>query len=249
MSTETVTDNQLTDVRPLVESLIDESLAVLKKDRDREVVIKRHGLKQHQPHTLEQIGSELGITRERVRQIEKAAFSRIREQAEHDHELHGAIVSQLDTAGGILQLARLLDTLSLTSDEEANLTYLVRVMPDIELIEHNDELHPVVTLIDPYSKDVVMTLHRDLQSAAKNYGKPLKFDKLVAVVDGPHSRVALEELAQASCDSPQRCRRFRHPHRPACSLDAISKEILGSPPRQALVQNFSLPPSKRDEDK
>ncbi len=198
MSTETVTDNQLTDVRPLVESLIDESLAVLKKDRDREVVIKRHGLKQHQPHTLEQIGSELGITRERVRQIEKAAFSRIREQAEHDHELHGAIVAQLDTAGGILQLARLLDTLSLSSNEEANVTYLVRVMPDIELIEHNDELYPVVTLLDPYSKDVVMSLHRDLQSAAKNYGKPLKFDKLVAVVDGPHSRVALEELAQAS---------------------------------------------------
>ena len=77
MSIQAMPDTTTIDVRPLVESLIDESLRVLKKDRDREVVAKRHGLKNFQPHTLEQIGSELGITRERVRQIEKAAFQNI----------------------------------------------------------------------------------------------------------------------------------------------------------------------------
>ncbi len=60
-----------------LDELIATSLAHLKKDRDREILIKRHGIDATSPQTLEQIGSSLGITRERVRQIERAALTRI----------------------------------------------------------------------------------------------------------------------------------------------------------------------------
>ena len=77
-----VNNSTAAPLRDLVDTLIDESLSLLKKDRDREVVAKRHGIKSHKPHTLEQIGSQLDITRERVRQIEMAALARLRHTIE-----------------------------------------------------------------------------------------------------------------------------------------------------------------------
>ncbi len=47
-------------------------------ERDRRVVALRFGLSDGVPHTLDEIGHEFGLTRERIRQIEKAALSRLR---------------------------------------------------------------------------------------------------------------------------------------------------------------------------
>ena len=47
-------------------------------DRERTVVTLRFGLGAEEPLTLERIGSRLGLTRERVRQIESAALEHLR---------------------------------------------------------------------------------------------------------------------------------------------------------------------------
>jgi len=47
-------------------------------DRERTVVTLRFGLGGEEPLTLERIGARLGLTRERVRQIESAALQRLR---------------------------------------------------------------------------------------------------------------------------------------------------------------------------
>jgi RNA polymerase primary sigma factor len=46
--------------------------------RDQQVLALRFGLRGSRPHTLEEVGSQLGVTRERVRQIEARALARIR---------------------------------------------------------------------------------------------------------------------------------------------------------------------------
>ena len=46
-------------------------------DRDRRVLELRYGLGGEEPHTLEHIGRRLGITRERVRQIEVESLARL----------------------------------------------------------------------------------------------------------------------------------------------------------------------------
>jgi RNA polymerase primary sigma factor len=45
--------------------------------REREVLVLRYGLADHEPKTLEEIGRRLGLTRERVRQIEVEALRRL----------------------------------------------------------------------------------------------------------------------------------------------------------------------------
>ena len=49
----------------------------IKKTRDKDVLIARHGLNGEHPRTLEEIGRELKVTRERVRQIEKSAIKKL----------------------------------------------------------------------------------------------------------------------------------------------------------------------------
>ena len=50
--------------------------------RERQVIEMRHGLEDGIQHTLEQIGVALGVTRERVRQIESRALEKLREHTE-----------------------------------------------------------------------------------------------------------------------------------------------------------------------
>ena len=53
------------------------SLNIIEQDREREIISRRFGL-EGQKETLEQIGDMLSITRERVRQLEKAILIRLR---------------------------------------------------------------------------------------------------------------------------------------------------------------------------
>jgi RNA polymerase primary sigma factor len=46
--------------------------------REREVLEMRFGLKDGQAHTLEEVGQEFGVTRERIRQIEAKALRKLR---------------------------------------------------------------------------------------------------------------------------------------------------------------------------
>ena len=52
------------DVREHVDHWLDEL-----SDKQREVVVRRFGLRGHESATLEEVGAEIGLTRERVRQI------------------------------------------------------------------------------------------------------------------------------------------------------------------------------------
>jgi RNA polymerase primary sigma factor len=49
--------------------------------RERTVIERRFGLLGRTPQTLEQVGTELGLTRERIRQIESRALAKLRHLA------------------------------------------------------------------------------------------------------------------------------------------------------------------------
>ena len=59
---------------------IDKMLKTL-NPREERIIRLRYGLEDNIIHTLEEIGKEYGITRERVRQIEVRAIRRLRHPA------------------------------------------------------------------------------------------------------------------------------------------------------------------------
>ena len=48
-------------------------------EKQRDVVVRRFGLYGHETSTLEEVGKQIGLTRERVRQIQVEALKRLRE--------------------------------------------------------------------------------------------------------------------------------------------------------------------------
>lgn len=52
--------------------------------KQREVLARRFGLMGHEPATLEDVGAEIGLTRERVRQIQVEALKRLKEILRHE---------------------------------------------------------------------------------------------------------------------------------------------------------------------
>ena len=63
-----------------------ESLSFL-KPRERKILIMRFGLENKEEHTLEKIGKTIGISRERVRQIQDKALKKLRQNSPQLREL------------------------------------------------------------------------------------------------------------------------------------------------------------------
>ncbi len=65
---------QENDIRDSISHWLDEL-----SEKQREVVSRRFGLRGHESSTLEEVGREIGLTRERVRQIQVEALRRLRQ--------------------------------------------------------------------------------------------------------------------------------------------------------------------------
>jgi RNA polymerase primary sigma factor len=59
-----------------IASVVENALSALTA-RQRKIVVRRYGLLGGRPRTLEQIGQEMGVTKERIRQIQKVAERRL----------------------------------------------------------------------------------------------------------------------------------------------------------------------------
>ena len=79
---QSVADTKVSDPADIVGdqcsvALLEEWLSKL-ESLDYEVIVRRFGLAGHSPKTLEDVGSEMGLTRERVRQLQLRAIARLR---------------------------------------------------------------------------------------------------------------------------------------------------------------------------
>ncbi len=69
------------DKQKIVRKLVDSCL----KERERDVILQRYGFDDGRPKTLEEVGTKMGVTRERIRQIESKALRKLSIQCEKKH--------------------------------------------------------------------------------------------------------------------------------------------------------------------
>ena len=135
--------------QPIVNDIL---TSAIEREREREIVTRRYGLFDRK-ETLEQIGELLGITRERVRQLEKSVMTRLRISAEQGNVPHVAdvqerLVNELQTMGGAARISELAGRLVAenTRDEQSRLTFLAYLCPDLVVVNEDNDFYQGVAL-------------------------------------------------------------------------------------------------------
>lgn len=129
-------------------ALVD-NLLLLLSDKEKDVIKKRFNLDNKRKSTLEEIGHEFSVTRERVRQIEKNALAKMKRNVFNTSlkGLHEFVSDQVHGQGGFLKEDSLVDALfALMPDKNAvdnNRLHLSLVLHDgIECVGNTINFHP-----------------------------------------------------------------------------------------------------------
>src|SRR5262249_40262392 len=127
-----------------IEKIITDVLGTIEREREREIIARRFGLYDRK-ETLEQIGELLGITRERVRQLEKAVVARLKtnaaaSQLPHINTVQDSLVENLGNLGNVARMSDLSARLSTENSriDQARISFLAQLSPKLVVIDDND---------------------------------------------------------------------------------------------------------------
>lgn len=160
------------------ETIVNDILSTIDREREREIVSRRFGLFDRK-ETLEQIGELLGITRERVRQLEKSVITRLKSTAEQGELPHVAEVQDtvVDTLGELGQVARIGElSAAITKDntkfDQARLSFVSQLAPKLIVINDDDYYFHSVAVATGQSEKALKDQVQKLIEAIKKLGEP-----------------------------------------------------------------------------
>jgi len=159
-------------------------------DREKTILKKRHGLADGTEKTLEEIGQEFKVTRERIRQIENAALQKIKNYPEKEKVLEAplkAVLQILEEHGGILREDSLISKLLLYSSENLENKLIAKFIIN-QLLKERIEFLPESK--DYYKAWKLMSFSLDLLDETIDYltnffakhGKPLNKERIIELI-------------------------------------------------------------------
>ncbi len=183
VATTTQTKNELEDA---VKSVLD----TIEQDREKEIISRRFGLNDRK-ETLEQIGELLGITRERVRQLEKAILIRLKIAAENGkvpsvREIERQMVRHLSEGGRVSKVSDLTDRIvdgNSNAKQRAHVGFLSELAPGLTVVSENDHYHHAVGIKEHGDEKKVRTSVDEIVKTIKEHGEPIQSDALHAKLD------------------------------------------------------------------
>lgn len=165
-----------------IEKVTQEILSTIDREREREIISRRFGLFDRR-ETLEQIGELLGITRERVRQLEKAVVARLKAQAEQGKlpnldEIQRLFKSELEQLGHIARVSELTSkvTKENTKLDQARVSFLAQLCPELSVIDDNDHFHHAVGISAKHDEKKIKEHVSTIIAAVKKIGEPTSID-------------------------------------------------------------------------
>lgn len=178
--------------REVVARAVDSVLKGTDQQRERDVARKRGGLKIDRA-TLDEVGKELGVTRERVRQIEKSVFVRLKLYAESGKAealaaAEKVILREL-TQTRIMSVERLATKLfcaKCSRKDVSALVLLARVSGKLTLIDNNDKYYASIAIAEFGTAREWSAKIDAAVSAISKAGKPLTLAELDKKLDYQH---------------------------------------------------------------
>ena len=191
-------------IRDQVNQAVENVLGAIERERERDVIVRRFGLKGKK-ETLELVGETLGITRERVRQIEKATL--IRAKLSLDDGKNPAFdVAEKEIVKALHELGRAAKTDTLTekvvgeNDNEmrAALVFLSELSSKTLVTRENDRYYMGVVLSTDDEDKKVKSETDKIVVAIKSHGKPVTVDEMFELVQGYEHPDQVKALASLS---------------------------------------------------
>lgn len=188
-----MSDTQTPDMVENITKAVDQTLQVIDQEREREIITRRFGLFERK-ETLEQIGELLGITRERVRQLEKAIMIRLKAAAEEGKipaltAIEKQIVAYLSESGRVARVTNLADALTghtSTLQERARVAFLAELAPHLSVVSENDHYYHAVGLKEHGDDKKIKNNVDIIVKQIKAHGEPLTADQLHDLLSFEH---------------------------------------------------------------
>lgn len=177
----------------ILKKAISGSLKIVEQDREREIISRRFGLKGRK-ETLEQIGETLSITRERVRQLEKAILIRLQISAEENQipELAAAekiLVRNLTEMGRVARLDELAAKVygkSATSAEQNGIYFIATFAKNLAVVEENDRYYYGIGIAEYGTTSEIRGKIDEVVSVISKNKEPMTIDELDNKLDYEH---------------------------------------------------------------
>lgn len=194
-------DNTATTTSLNIESIVQDVLGTIDRVREREIIARRFGLFDRR-ETLEQIGELLGITRERVRQLEKAVITKLKAAGEdlpHIKEVESVLGEHLTQMGNVGRTAEITKRFAPgnTKIDQSRIAFLAHLAPGITVIDDNDHFYHCLGLAGKHSEAALRNHVGKVTEAITKIGEPTNIATIAKEVgNGDHRHV--EALASIS---------------------------------------------------
>jgi hypothetical protein len=180
--------------------------------RSRDIIAKRFGIEEEKPMTLQAIGDEYGITRERVRQIVQSGLKNAcdMDDCEEYNTAKNNIISYIQDNHNIVTYGELEDALGGDDiSERGAIRFLIEGIDNIEVI--NEKKYPVtenVIALSDFDIDEWLKIHNEVKDIFEDKQKVYTSDKL-------HEKI----VSKYDIEHPQQLERYM----------IISREIDNNP--------------------
>lgn len=178
-------------------------LSGIERPREAEVIDRRFGI-SGQKETLEQVGESLSITRERVRQIEKATLLRIKISLDDNKNpdytsAERDLVKTLHEMGRGARIDDLADRLmgDHSVKSRAVVTLLAELSSKMVITTENDKYYAAVILSSDKDERDIKKAADAIVATLRKHGQPVTIDELYKLVDGDYEH-PMEVAAIAS---------------------------------------------------
>lgn len=146
------------------------------KENERDILTKRFGLLKQKPETLEKVGRDKGVTRERIRQIEKSSIKKLQQIYTEEKRLKilkSIVLRILEEYGGLMREDHLTDTLleymgsvdNKESNKQAALFMLINLFDKPSFLKNHPDFHNSWYLKDTHvdkAKDVIGQIEKKI---------------------------------------------------------------------------------------